>query len=376
MSSQRPTNAVVVAGMHRSGTSLVTRLCSLWGLELPQDDIGARRGNERGHWESLAVIELNEWLLREAKASWFDMVIPDPMPVSDAVAQRFSDTLATAFGPADNILVKDPRITKLTGTWVDALAELGVEQSYLLVVRNPLEVAESLLVRDSIPREQGALLWLLSVLNTELATREQSRAIVDFGDVLADWFGALNPIATRLFPDTEHVVVDRTLGEQTVDPGLRHHVVDDQLTAELGDWVDRAYRALRELTVDDGSIAACKDLDELRREVAAAGPLLRSSLPTVEGELRHELAGLRGQLRDDAVALEKSVADTERADAKVAELEAQILEHRRAERSWETTRLMLEDRSARLEAVESSRSWRLAWTLLAPYRRLRMLRSR
>jgi hypothetical protein len=64
---------VVILGMHRSGTSLVTRLVSLLGLALCREDdlLAGRKANPRGHWESNSMLAFNDRLLEELDASWF-----------------------------------------------------------------------------------------------------------------------------------------------------------------------------------------------------------------------------------------------------------------------------------------------------------------
>src|SRR5260370_30538384 len=63
---------IVVAGMHRSGTSMVAALLYHAGLYL-----GARKelmppgpDNEDGYWENVRFVELNEELLRAAGGGW------------------------------------------------------------------------------------------------------------------------------------------------------------------------------------------------------------------------------------------------------------------------------------------------------------------
>ena len=48
--------AIVVVGMHRSGTSAVTRVLSLLGAALPKNLLGAGKGNEEGHWEPSRLV--------------------------------------------------------------------------------------------------------------------------------------------------------------------------------------------------------------------------------------------------------------------------------------------------------------------------------
>ncbi len=56
-----------IAGMHRSGTSMVTRLLNLCGLEIgPQRDLlGPRSSNPEGFWENRRFIRINDAVLRE-----------------------------------------------------------------------------------------------------------------------------------------------------------------------------------------------------------------------------------------------------------------------------------------------------------------------
>lgn len=52
-----------VLGMHRSGTSAVTRVCALLGAQLPETLMGATESNPRGHWESDSIVNFNNQIL-------------------------------------------------------------------------------------------------------------------------------------------------------------------------------------------------------------------------------------------------------------------------------------------------------------------------
>src|SRR5262245_64476851 len=67
-----PKTALVVAGMHRSGTSALTRVLSLLGCDLPKTLMAGAASNETGHWESQAVADFNDELLESAGSSWHD----------------------------------------------------------------------------------------------------------------------------------------------------------------------------------------------------------------------------------------------------------------------------------------------------------------
>ena len=58
--------AILVAGMHRSGTSALTRVLNLLGAELPSDLMPAASTNPTGPWEAIELVALNGRLPDEA----------------------------------------------------------------------------------------------------------------------------------------------------------------------------------------------------------------------------------------------------------------------------------------------------------------------
>src|SRR4051794_4592372 len=70
--------AILVLGMHRSGTSAIARMLNLCGADLGRDLLPAKADNERGFWENKAILALNEKLLENLNLRWHDLVaLPD-----------------------------------------------------------------------------------------------------------------------------------------------------------------------------------------------------------------------------------------------------------------------------------------------------------
>src|SRR5215216_3672632 len=63
---------ICIAGAHRSGTSLATRLLHCCGLELgPESDLmPAQAANPEGFWEHLGFVALHDELLNELGGAW------------------------------------------------------------------------------------------------------------------------------------------------------------------------------------------------------------------------------------------------------------------------------------------------------------------
>src|SRR5262245_41143141 len=69
----RSRQAILVLGMHRSGTSALTRVFSLLGADLPKNLMAAApSSNETGHWESLDLFVIHDELLTSAGSRWDD----------------------------------------------------------------------------------------------------------------------------------------------------------------------------------------------------------------------------------------------------------------------------------------------------------------
>src|SRR5262249_23640698 len=63
---------VCIAGMHRSGTSMVARLLNLCGLYLGEDEdlMPSAADNPEGFWENLHFVDLNEKILSALQGGW------------------------------------------------------------------------------------------------------------------------------------------------------------------------------------------------------------------------------------------------------------------------------------------------------------------
>ena len=143
--------AILVAGMHRSGTSAISRILNLLGCALPKTMDTAGPDNPRGFWESLAIRDLNDRILASAGSAWDDWEPFDPRWYASPVVEEFRDraraTLAEEFGDCRFFVLKDPRICRLLPFWVDSLNGIGATSYIVTPIRNPLDVAMSLEAR-------------------------------------------------------------------------------------------------------------------------------------------------------------------------------------------------------------------------------------
>ena len=130
---------VLIAGVHRSGTSWVARTLHEAGMNLGDDLLGDQPGNPYGHFEDNRVVALHDAALEEQDLTWKSTTPVQHRSESDlrvgidAIVRERSNT-ATPWA------IKDPRLCLFLPEWL-AVAP----QSRLIVVfRRPDEVVESL----------------------------------------------------------------------------------------------------------------------------------------------------------------------------------------------------------------------------------------
>lgn len=156
-----PPEGIVVLGMHRSGTSSVTRVLNLLGARLGADgDLVSGADNPDGHWESTTLVHVNDGILAAAGGDWCLTPRLDPGWESSPWADALLPDLATAFTetypPGDAPwLWKDPRTCLTMPLWRRVLSAPAT----VLVLRDPRPVAQSLQRRNGLRIGYGVALW-------------------------------------------------------------------------------------------------------------------------------------------------------------------------------------------------------------------------
>jgi hypothetical protein len=194
--------ALMVLGMHRSGTSLITHVLHCLGAAIPHDCIGSARGNPLGHWEPRALVALNDKILGQLGRRWDD---PRPLPDYWFTSQEAQDyiwrivaEIERGYADAPLLVIKDPRLCRLLPLYVEALEVLDIEPAVVLQVRPKAEVIQSLIDRDDLPPGLSELLWLRSITEAEWFSRACPRVWVSFRQMITDWRGSVDRIGDRL----------------------------------------------------------------------------------------------------------------------------------------------------------------------------------
>lgn len=217
---------VAVTGMHRSGTSLATRLVALLGVSLgdPAQLMEPGRDNPAGYWENRLIREIDDLVLAELGGSWEHPPVLAPGWERDARLDGLRAEAATildgAFGPAAarpaSYGWKDPRLCLLLPFWRTVAPVTDV----VAVVRDPAQVGDSLHVRNGLSAPHSAVLWLRSLL--AVLDDAPDAVVIDHDRLLSDVTGSLGRLAGSLGCPAPGADV-RAAAEAFVDPTLRHH---------------------------------------------------------------------------------------------------------------------------------------------------------
>jgi hypothetical protein len=219
--------ALLVAGVSRSGTSVLTRLLHTLGAAAPQSLMGPGHGNPTGHWEPKALVALNDEILTAMGMNW-----NDPRPIrrnwffsrpAYAFQRRIMQQIEADYGAESLIVLKDPRVARLMPLYLAALDSLNIEPLIILPIRPSPEVIVSLVNRDGMSPDLAETLWLRSVVEAEHETRDCLRSWLSFDTILTDWETAAAKLARDLglvWPNPPEQIVDDVAA--FIKPRLRH----------------------------------------------------------------------------------------------------------------------------------------------------------
>ncbi|MCR4317521.1 MAG: glycoside hydrolase family 99-like domain-containing protein [Planctomycetes bacterium] len=359
--------AIVVAGMHRSGTSALSRVVSLLGADLPKFVMPGDANNEAGYWESVEVNRLNDAILESAGTFWHDFREFNSGWYGSSIARQFRkkalEALDREYSDSSFFVLKDPRFCRILPFWLDALKEFGAAPHLIVCLRNPLEIAESIRKRDGFDTHHVLLIWLRHLLDIEYASRGIPRAFSLYSSLLESWEEATNAIAKKLgisWPGKssfKSIEIEKFLSKE-----YKHH---NQSTngvlrgAGVHHWVSTVFDCLSRLSNGTALGIHTFELDTVRREFADAE--LAFSKPLAVGEslrteylkIKSELAATTARLKEFETSVAEKLKDAEelRRDCENKSARVSELERVMEEKVGEINRLWTEIEKRDAEVV-------------------------
>lgn len=328
MSKNVKTKVICVLGMHRSGTSAITRALKVFGIDLGDHLLPAMpNNNEKGFWEDIDLNKLNIELLQFLSHDWHTLIpITHEELKSDRIAglrMRAIELLRDKTKTVDIFGIKDPRMARLLPFWQSVFTHLGLDVRYVISLRNPLSVAKSLNARDKFAEEKSYYLWLEHVLPSILETAGYQRVIVDYDRLMDKPTNELLRIAKSLkLEDRINPDELRKYEDEFLEDSLRHtryQPEDLKLVPSMPKIVAELHDLLLQVSSDILSI----DSAEIQNCFARASVYLKEIHPTLV-YMTYQDAVVA--IRDKDVCIGSLELAIKEKDAYIADLETAMRE--------------------------------------------------
>ncbi len=196
---------LIVTGMHRSGTSAVT--AALHKLtESPTHQELYFKGdkfNRDGYYELRDVVICNEKILSQVvleeynhlrditlfkdfetldQSGWFFGAFANFNTIENQQCLKLAKKSFEDIKVNGNCIIKDPRFSLTLPVWLSVFRKPVI----LIMIRNPIEVAQSLFQRNGIPNNTAFQLWESYSFRAEWNSRAFPRIFVDYGALTSD----------------------------------------------------------------------------------------------------------------------------------------------------------------------------------------------
>lgn len=228
---------ILVIGVHRSGTSLLTKALETMGVSLGNNFIPTTTYNEKGFWEDSDFHQLNLEML-----SAFNDRIRCTLSITKKEAdwlckngffEQATQLLLTKLPLAQPLGIKDPRFSVLLPFWKRVFTACSVTTSFVIALRHPLSVAASQERFETQRREQSLWTWISYLLSCLEESKGHRRIIVDYDALLKNPSGHVIKMARTfqlninpaLLDSYEHHFLDVSLRhfDKHQSQGVQHH---------------------------------------------------------------------------------------------------------------------------------------------------------
>ena len=359
-------SAIVVLGMHRSGTSALSGVLSQFGCEAPKTQMPLTPHNEKGYFESVPLSELLDRILKSQESSWRDWRQFNPKWLeseeSSPVINEVADLIDAEFPKSKVILLKNPRLCRLVPLCTEALKRRDVKPYFVLTHRNPIEVEASLKTRDDVPAALAHLLWLRHVLDAEFETRNSARYFTSYTAVLADWETEITQMQ-KVSGITFAKKIDDVRKEigAFLSPKLRHHQVPTKVLfgdLDVSEWTRKVFEILERWVGTSGHPQDYKTLDDIRHQFNGMAqnyynlvqggvvlPEIKANYAKALATTQTDLKAAQGELATVKGLLHKQASETE-AEKALAETKFQEVAKQLSDttQQMENTQLSLKQR--------------------------------
>jgi len=226
---------VIVTGMHRSGTSVVTRLLAESGCSLgnPEDLMPPKPDNPAGFWEHMRAYEINREILAAVGVDWDTAAGREIDGLSVEDRSRFATAILDFIADMeeyDTWAVKDPRLSMTFPLWRPLLSHPVM----VLCLRNPIEIGVSLHGRNGYPISLGVSLWEAYTIQALEVAADVPVVTISYNELLRDPGTQLRRLVESINVAGNGTLIvpgDRAV-ESIIQPGLHRSRSEREMESE------------------------------------------------------------------------------------------------------------------------------------------------
>lgn len=194
--------------------------------------IGPHPSNEKGHFELIQAVNINDEILHTNKATWSNKADITTTPVG--IEEKISGFMKPF---PDNILVKDPRFCLTMDIW-NKIAPIN---RVVIVIRNPNDAVMSLVKRNNMTVQKGFEMFEWYIHSLVNKAKNFKHLVIDYEKFLVEPRICL--VNLLLFLEKRNVIPALfEKGAAFPDKRLRHNVCENLATPQS---VSSLYDALR-----------------------------------------------------------------------------------------------------------------------------------
>ena len=216
---------VFITGMHRSGSSALSRAMSTLGIDHSDNLMRASEDNVKGYWEDEDFVTFNDDLLRQTGQLWDEPKLINPeefIALAETQGTKACSLLKSKAKNKEIICLKDPRLCNLIPFWRKVCQDNEIKCSFIASHRNPLPTACSIHKRDSIGTEKALSIWCTYYINLLENLSPNELLIINYDNLISNTrneIKALSAFLNRQINENRF----KTYSEHFLDKNLRHY---------------------------------------------------------------------------------------------------------------------------------------------------------
>lgn len=229
---------VCILGTGKSGTSMITRVINLMGIYLGKSEdikVPNKDVNTQGYWENIKITKIHDEILKEFNSS-LESTRPLPnewwkLPKIEKYKIRLMELIKNELDEQVLWGFKDPRLCVMLPLWERLFYILDIDPMFVIPIRNPIDVANSLMKSDGLGFNYGLCLWYYHMVNIIDGTKGYNRIFIKYDDMVENPDSNLNNLGNFLSMSLSEEDVEKS--KKGINPDLRNNISSEEKLKDI-----------------------------------------------------------------------------------------------------------------------------------------------